>query len=466
MLIRNAEIHFATLADIHIVDDKVVAIGKNITAAADDIIIDAGGNSVIPGLHDHHIHFMSYAAALDSVRCGPPQVHDTMQLQQILQKKAQMLRGRKSTTWLRGIGYHDSVAGVIDRNWLDRIVSDVPVRIQHRSGRLWIFNSRALALLGDLTATPLEQIDSVFSGRLYDADGWLRERIGRQLPDVHAASLQLAKYGFTGFTDTTPHNNAETLQQFAALQQRGDLLQHVVLMGDASLDRISAQKNIRAGATKIHLHDSELPDFAAMCEVIRSSHAVNRPVAIHCVTLTELVFSLNALEDTGSIRGDRIEHAAITSPDMLQQLKNLNLIVVTQPNFISERGDAYLRDVDAADQPWLYRLRAFVESGVPLAGGTDASFGHADPWTAMQAAVTRRTSAGKVIGADESLSAEAALELFLGDPLLPGNGRNHIEIGDRADFCVLDRPWQQARKNLAEVGVIKTIKSAEVIWLK
>jgi predicted amidohydrolase YtcJ len=474
MLIRNAEINFSTLVDIRIDDGVVVDIGPALNAAVSEVVIDANGCALLPGLHDHHLHFMSYAAALDSVPCGPPHIGNAAELAQVLKEKAQTLYSGKSiaqqnvTGWLRGFGYHESVAGDIDRDWLDRNAPQLPIRIQHRSGRLWILNSRALQMLGDLSTAPLERRDGGFTGRLYDGDKWLRARIGKQLPDVRSASARLASVGITGFTDTTPSNDAATFDLFAQLQARGEILQDVLMMGDASLGGVPAQPFmqpiIRVGATKIHLHDNELPDFDALCAIIRHSHTQQRPVAFHCVSLVDLTFALAALEVAGALPADRIEHAAITPPEMLRQIAQLKLIVVTQPNFIAERGAAYLRDVDIADRPWLYRLRGFAEAGISLAAGTDAPFGVADPWAAMQAAVTRRTDAGEIIGAHEALMPEAALELFLGDPLLPGKGINWIEIGSRADFCLLDKSWRLARQDLGAVRVLKTLRAGRLIW--
>jgi predicted amidohydrolase YtcJ len=415
---------------------------------------DANGCALLPGLHDHHLHFLAYAASLDSVQCGPPHVHTAAQLRDVLQRRAHELPAGR---WLRGIGYHESVAGAIDRRWLDAVVPDAPVRIQQRSGRLWIFNSCALGLLGDLREAPLERDGGDFTGRLFDADPWLRSRIGRQMPDVRRASRELARFGITGFTDTTPSNDAATFAQFARLQADGSIVQRVAMMGDASLADCESAPRLYVGATKVHLHDSDLPELDTLCAAIARSHGRHRPVAIHCVTLTELVFALEAFRSAGSRAGDRIEHAAIAPPDLLGDIAALRLTVATQPNFIAERGDAYLRDVEPADQPWLYRLRGFLDAGVPLAAGSDAPFGAPDPWAAMQAAVMRRTAGGRCIGETEALPPEQALELFLGDPLRPGFGRNGIETGQRADLCLLDRPWREARRDLAAVRAAMTL---------
>ncbi len=461
MLIRRAEINFSDSVDIRIADGVVVDIAHALTPLAGEQSIDARGHAVIPGLHDHHVHFLASAAAHESVFCGPPDVADENRLQAGLRQAAQNLPAGK---WLRGVGYHESIAGEIDRLWLDRVVPDRPVRIQHRSGRLWVLNSCALSQLGSLNDSPLEKQNEEFTGRLYDADLWLRERVGPQLPDIRSASMRLASHGVTGFTDTSMSNSAESFAQFARWQANGELLQRVVMMGDKSLSVCADTFNLQRGALKIHLHENALPDVDVMCAAIASSHAAARPVAVHCVTLVDLVFTLNIFASAGTMAGDRIEHAAVAPPELLEQIARLKLIVVTQPNFIGERGDAYLRDVEPQDQSWLYRLRGFREANIALAAGTDAPYGALNPWAAMQAAVTRRTANGFVIGVNEMLAPEQALELFLGDPLRPGNGVNRIDIGMSATLCIFDRSWKSAREDLSKVSVVATLINGKLVW--
>lgn len=463
MLIRRAQIHFSKIVDMRIVNGAIVEIADAIAPNNGEQIIDAFGHAVIPGLHDHHTHFLASAAARESVFCGPPHIADAENLRSILRESAKNIAPDK---WLRGIGYHGSIAGDIDRHWLDHAVADVPLRIQHRSGRLWILNSCALNALGNLDESPLEKSNGEYTGRLFDADVWLRKKIGRQLPDIRTASARLARYGVTGFTDTSANNSLESFEQFAQWQASGELLQRVVLMGDASLQACANSARLQCGALKIHLHENALPEFDVMCETIAASHAAARPVAVHCVTLVDIIFTLTAFETAGTISGDRIEHASIAPPDVIEKIALLQLTVVTQPNFIAERGDAYLQDVDRQDQSWLYRLQGFRDAHIALAAGTDAPYGNLNPWPAMQAAVTRRTANGAVIGAAEALTPEQAIELFLGDPSHPGAGKNHLDIGMPATLCVLDREWQHARADLSTVTIDKTLIDGALVWAR
>ena len=137
-------------------------------------------------------------------------------------------------------------------------------------------------------------------------------------------------------------------------------------------------------------------------------------------------------------------------------MASLPLTVVTQPNFIAERGDAYLADVDTADRPWLYRCRGFAEAQVPLGGGTDAPFGEGDPWAAMRAAVERRSAGGQSLGPQEALAPERALALFTSPPEAPGGPPRRVAAGVPADLCLLDAPWSRVREELSSARVRAT----------
>ena len=464
MLIRSAELLGRGVFDLRVEAGRVTEIGERLETHDDEVRIEAEGGLLLPGLHDHHLHLRSYAASLRSVACGPPQVRDAEALRRAL--RAAALHG-DGTEWIRGIGYHDSVAGSIDRHWLDANAPACPLRIQHRSGRLWIFNSKALALLGvtdaDSGRDPFERAEGRLTGRLYDADTWLRERLPVDPVGLHGASRRLAAQGITAVTDTTPANGPDEVLAFEQAQARGELLQDLCVMGDARLDGHVGTARIARGATKFHLHEHDLPDFDALCADIRRSHDAGRGCAFHCVTRTDLGFALTALREAGTNGRDRIEHAAVVPPEWIAPMRELRVSVVTQPQFIAERGDEYLRDVAQDDQAWLYRLRGLAAAGIPLAFGSDAPFGAANPWAAMQAAVQRCTASGRKIGADEALTPEQALAGWLTPLADPGGPPRMITLGGVADLCLLHRNWSAQRRDLATASVRMTVRAGEII---
>lgn len=435
MLIRGAEVHGHGIADVRLAGGRIAALGQ-LAPQDGEAVIEAQGAALLPGLHDHHLHLAGLAARRASVWCGPPEVTDAEQLAARLS-----LAG---TGWLRGIGFHESVMGLPDARALDRLVPDRPLRMQHRGGRMWLLNSRALEDLLSRAAPPpgLEGEGGRFTGRLFDEDAWLRAALGSTMPDFAALSRELAALGVTGITDMTPQNDAHAAQHFARQRQAGKLLQRAVLAGTLSLAG-AAQDGWSLGPAKLHLHEAALPDFDATLGLIRAAHAQDRGVAVHCTTEVELVFTLALLEQAGTHPRDRIEHASIADPDHVARIATLGLPVCVQPHFIAERGDQYLAEVERAHHANLYRLASLSGAGIALCGGSDAPFGLVDPWSAMQAAVSRRSPSGQVIGPSEALSPEEALALWLADPAEPRRTRR-IVPGAPADLVLLDRAWGKA----------------------
>ncbi len=455
LLIRNAELLDGGISDLRLERGRVVAMGV-LSLREGETAFDAGGGLLLPGLHDHHLHLAAAAAALASVACGPPSIAGEAALAEALSAPGE--------GWLRGVGYHDSVAGPIDRRWLDSVAAHRPVRVQHRSGRLWIFNTFALeTLLADADPTPegLERDDRGWTGRLFDNDAWLRERLGASPPAMDVVGATLSRMGVTGVTDMTPSNDDAVAAHFHGEHRRGALLQRLVLAGRAELGK-ELPGEMRLGPVKLHLHEAHLPDYDATVAAIRSAHAQDRPVAVHCVTEVELWFILGALREAGAQTGDRIEHASLAGPEAVDEIASLGLAVVTQPNFVAERGDAYRRDIAAAEWANLYRLRTWLQRGVALAGATDAPFGGLNPWAAMAAAVSRRTAGGDTLGQDQALTPREALDLFLADPLALGRTRR-VEVGMAADLCLLDRPWRQAQTQPSAAHVRATLIDGRVV---
>ncbi|MBV1906487.1 MAG: amidohydrolase family protein [Pseudomonadales bacterium] len=468
LLIKQAEIYSTEsrygkvhLLDLRCREGKIVAIAPSLDPNPGEKVIQARGGVLCPGLHDHHMHLFALAASLQSVDCSPAKIDS-------LQSLAAVLSKADGNGWVRGIGYHESIAGLLHRSQLDDLLPDRPVRIQHRSGKMWFLNSLAAELLKLDHNHAQEGIEldanGQASGRLFRMDHWLRTQLDQSFPpDIKLASKHLASFGITGITDTSYSNDEALKALLCKLINQGDLMQKVRLMGQLSLLPANHTR-LQLGAYKVLLDDYRLPDFDDLIRQIGTAHDQNRSVAIHCVTEVELVFALSALKEAGSHSGDRIEHASITPDHILPLLKETGVTVVTQPNFIQERGDQYIEDLDNSDHALLYRANGFLQAGIPLGGGTDAPYGDPDPWLAMTAAVNRKTAKGQYLGEDEALTPEQALKLFTTHPAEPGADERSIAVGIDADLCLLSLPWSQARNSLRKEKVALTLSAGKIIY--
>jgi len=429
MLIKNVDLGGRNL-DVSVKNGLIAEIGEGLAMVDALSVYDGQGGALLPGLHDHHIHLNAAAAAMSSVSCGPPDIKTKAQLIEVLHSA--------DADFIRGIGYHYSVAGRIDRQWLDAHGPQKPIRIQHRTGRLWILNSLAMQKL---------EISKPENGRLMDADKAMRAK--SSFPDLQPLINRLLSYGITGVTEVTPHNGLSELENYR--RQTGPL--SLSIMGSAEL------KSHQSQHLKLHYHDYNLPPLETLVSEMQQAHEAGRNIASHCVTRAELMLTLAAIEMAGSIYGDRIEHAAIADDAAIEWMQNLGVIVVTQPNFITERKAAYLVDVPKSEHPNLWRLRAFTEAGLRVAAGSDAPFGNPNPWAAMAAAVTRPSGFE-----DEAISPEVALALYTKPAADAGANPRNISVGGKADMCLLDRDWDLARAALADVQVRATWIAGELVY--
>ena len=402
-------------------------------------VVDGDGGELLPAVHDHHIHLAALASALGSVEVGPPAVHTLPELATALAAADSTLPAGR---WIRAVGYHESVAGPLDRALLDRLVPTRPTRVQDRSGLRWSMNSAALDLIGALDAThPGIHRDARGrpTGALDRADDWIRAATGGEFPDLAPVGRALAALGVTGVTDCTPYQDPSGPIAIAEAVRSAALPQQVVLTGGLELVDVELPSEVQRGPVKLVLDEPHLPELSELVDAIQAAHGAGRGVALHVVTAPTLAFAIAAWREAGPTRGDRIEHGSVIAPAAIGPIAELGLTVVTQPAFVAERGDRYLAEVDD-DHDDLYRCATLLERGIPVAASSDAPYTAPDPWRAIEAAVRRRTRDGHELGPAERLSVQRALELFTGDPSDPGRRHRRVEPGAIADLVLLQRP--------------------------
>ncbi|OYD61456.1 amidohydrolase family protein [Rhodococcus sp. OK302] len=438
LLITNCVIESVPGLDIRIENGLITEIGHHLSRGNEEVV-DAAGNDVIPGLCDHHIHLHALAARRASVECGPPHVRTSAEL-------AAALHSSPGTHgWVRGVGYFESVAGDLDRDQLDRLHVARPVRIQHRSGALWILNTAGIEATGIQRADhPGIERDSNGhpTGRVWRADAWLRDRIpGNAPPSLSTVGSELAELGITAVTDATPDLDDDGIASISAAMSTGELPQRVHLLG-APLGSRQFSDRLTVGPYKIVLADSGLPDLEELARIISAHHALGRPIAAHCVSREALLILLAVLGEVGSIPGDRIEHGALIPAESVEEIGRLGLTVVTQPGFIADRGDDYLEHVDPIDIGDLYRCRTLIDSSVPVAFSSDAPYGPLSPWAVIAAAQDRRTPGGVILGGTEAIDYTQALSAYLSSQGDPGGPPRRVRIGAPADLVVVSHDYE------------------------
>jgi predicted amidohydrolase YtcJ len=455
VLLRDVELG-GERTDVRCAHGRITAIERGLVARAGERVIAGGGGALLPGLHDHHLHLLAMAAAARSVVLGPPDVDDAHDFARTLHRAA----GAGGGAWVRAVGYHESVAGPLDRWMLDRMVPATPVRVQDRSGALWTLNSAGLTAIGLVggSRVPTEpdgverNPDGTPTGRIWRADSWLSARLPQEPPDLATVGRGLLARGVTGVTDATPVTDHSSLRVIAA----AGLAVRIAVTGAPTLAP-SPLDGVTWGPAKIVLEDHAPLLFDDVVAAVSAARRHGRAVAVHAVTAAAAALAVAAIEAVGTLPGDRIEHGAVIPLGLAESIARLGITVVTNPGFLRTRGDRYVVDVEPGERHDLWRCRSLVDGGVRVAAGSDAPFGPADPWLAMAAAVDRRTASGAAVGEGEGVSPSQALAMFLAPLHDPGGAPRRVDVGAVADLCLLTVPLVVALRDLAAVEVRTTV---------
>ncbi len=415
MLIRNAQVDGRGRCNVRLRDGRIAGFPH--APPPTEPGFDARGGRLLPGIEDPHLHLLAAVAAQGSI--------DARELGRE-ELQARIDAGARLGA-VRVVGYPGEERELLDAPALDALCPDAPLRVQYRSGGLWVLNSAALAAHFDAGGRDGAEFERDASGRV-TGRVWRGDRLLRRgVPDpgaVAAYGARLAGHGVTAITDASADTDAAQAAVIAAVA--AGLPQRLTLMGD---DSLVPDPRFTVGPVKILLDEAALPPLDELLSRFDRARAAGRRIAIHCVTHAELALALAAFAAHGAERGDRIEHGALIDAAAIPVLAELGLSIVTQPGFVRAHGDRYRALVPAGEQADLYRLRSLVDGGVRVSLSSDAPYGPVDPWLGLRAAVTRRTRSGATLGRDESLAPELALELLLG-------GRR-LDVGAPADLCLL-----------------------------
>jgi predicted amidohydrolase YtcJ len=482
---------------------RLVAVGGSAEVLAlrqrSTRLIDCQGTVVLPGFIDAHLHVRAYAGTFLGIDCRPQTVHSLGELQEVLRQHSQH---RSPGQWLMGYGYDDW--GLVEKRhptrWdLDVVTPNHPVRLAHRSRHAWVLNSLGLAELGITKEfTPpaggwveREAASGEPTGLLIEMDDYLRRHLPPLVPPerfrrgLQQGCQSLLAAGVTTVQDASVANDLAAYEAFRTWIADGDLcLRVMLLIGAAALPQVigaglqpgRGSPFLRVQGVKIRLDEGSgalHPPQEMLNAQVWSAHCRGFPVAIHAVELPALVSALHAIRlararlPSSHLR-HRIEHAALCPEVCIDELADLHVAVVTQPAFLWYHGRRYRSEIDPAQQPWLYRAKSLLARGVPVAGSSDAPVVPPLPLEGVYAAVTRRSSDGHVIGADERLSVEEALWMYThGAAWACGLEAElgSIRRGKRADLVFLAAdPTRVPVADIAHIPVCMTMVDGTVRW--
>lgn len=486
---------------VAIAGGKVLATGTAEEIAAltgpDTRVIDLAGRLATPGLYDAHLHLHMYGIAMAEVDLRPSVVSTLAELLETLRAKAATL---PKGAWITGRGYDHfklDVGRHPYREEIDQVCPDNPVHIARTCGHLSVANSLAFQLAGITEDTPspegglIERKNGRLTGLMAETG---REKINAVLPRLSVDDLiagierggaSLLSHGITscmeaaiGIRDGWPEMEAylranaegrlpvrvygtimgdKTRSILAEATEKGmitgkgdDMFRHgpVKIFTDGSAGgRTAAMTKPYMGGDADDLGLLCIPDQDELNAMVLEAHRAGFQMAIHAIGDAAIDEVLNAYEaaladSPDPDRRHRIEHCGWLRPDQLQRMVDMHVLPVPQPSFLYWFGDLYTTMLERERVDASHPYRDWIEAGLEPSASTDCPVTEVDPRPVIYNMVTRKTSGGQVLGADQRLSMEEALHAYTSASAYGSHEENvkgKLVPGQLGDVAVWDR---------------------------
>jgi hypothetical protein len=475
-------------------DGQIAAVGpaEAVRAAASPgaALLRLDGATVLPGLIDAHCHVSDVGYLAAAADCSQPAAPDIPAIQARLRDQAART---PAGSWVTGAGYVEYKLREDrhpTRSDLDAAVPDRPAVVYHTSLHACVLNTAALRAAGFADQQPdppggafgrddQGRLDGVvFEGPMFA----LLERnlhhdlgqlgAGPRARVVDTAGRRLAALGVTAVGEADLRRDSFTA--FAEADEAGLLRQRIYglvvhdqvdwLLSSGLRGRRSAR--LAAEAVKIWADGGmssrtaaisgryPVPPYGSgilyfgrdeLTELVRTFDTQGFQVCVHAQGDRAIETVLDAYAATlgpasANPRRHRIEHGGALYPGLLARAAALNIVVATQPGFLSALGDGFAAAFpDTCDQ--LYAIGSWRRAGLTVAGSSDAPVISPDPLLGLRDAVLRRTGEGRVLGPGERVTAADALALYTTGAAWAMHREaelGSLEVGKRADFVVLD----------------------------
>jgi predicted amidohydrolase YtcJ len=479
--------------------------------------IDLAGQTLIPGFNEAHNHMILFGLTLAQIDAGYPAIRSVAAMVEAYRQRAAEM---PDAPWIRGRGYDDNKLDERrhpTRHDLDAAVSDRPAIVTNASGHMSVVNSRALQLGGVGRDTPDPQGGHIVRDEHGEPTGLLQETaqelVRRHIPEPTAADLREAvrrcceAYAAAGITSSQDASSS-TAGEIAAYQdarQAGELLLRTNLMiRDNLLPHLAAlglrgrfgDDRLRIGPIKFFSDGSLIGRTAAVTEPFLDdprpdnlglemmpqeeldervwlAHNAGFQIATHAIGDRAIGMVLDAYERAlaRAPRADhrhRIEHCGILRPDLIGRLRDGKFLAVSQPIFVSDYGDGFLRHLGEERVRLTYPFSTLLDAGITLVFSSDCPVSAFEPLKGMRDAVYERTGSGAPYVPAEAITVEEALRAYTvagAYASFEEEIKGQIAPGMLADFAVLaNDPRSVEPARLADVPVTMTIVGGETIY--
>ena len=438
-------------------DGKIIFVGNDSEAKTfagkDTVMIDAGGNTVLPGLFDNHCHPCNYI-----FKVGGVELYKYTTLKEMQKEIKAYADNHKDKFLIRGSGWNfsDFIEESPRKEFLDEIVPDRPVVLYSGDYHNTWVNSKALQIAGINRDTKDPEGGHIERDETGEATGLLTEIacmlmiddcLGPYTPSDFKIGIEqffedCASVGITSVREAAI-SDEPAYESYHMIAEEGlDLNVFIdVLIDNKTIE--PAEKKVKdalevmeslqkdgyhTGGVKIFMdgvceamtggieepylgtdgnRGSIIWDQNDYNEICRICDVLGLQVHVHAIGDRAVRYTVNGMEYAREMNGghdsrNMIAHIQLLNDFDLKRIKALNIIPVMTPQWF-EKGDMYsnieLRTLGRERADSEYVFDGFFKNGIMVTCGSDAPAGISEeilpvsfsPWVGIQQAVTRCT---------------------------------------------------------------------------
>ena len=522
LIIHNAHVHTVDDHDsiteaIALCGDRILAVGNNeeILALADSEtrLIDAKGNSVIPGIIDSHNHMWEAGMLMEGII-----TFGYRSIRGLAEEVGRRTAAMKPGEWLQGGGWVETQFEenrMPTRYDLDPYSPDNPVVLE-RIFSACCANSSALRIAGITRETPDPEGGSIGRDENGEPNGLLfrsaKQLVRDHMPTAFGDSkfgsgeqIRLAilramddylSFGITGVIE--PGVTPSMIRAYQKIRNNGELRLRVNLMpswhgfaineDEDFSDRLIPEYGLfsgfgdewlRIGSLKMAIDggllshtalrtwnykgETEIRDFPLRLDLgklngwVSEAHNAGWGVGIHvmgdvaCRRAAEAMYL--AWKNNPADRRHQMIHCYYPDSETIRMMAEAGLIYAAQPSFIYNEADGYDQLLEKEQQRTFMPLRTCLDAGVHVALSTDMPSGPQNPYC---------------LGEEECITVNEALRGMTregADMSFEEDIKGTLEPGKLADCVLLDHDLTAIDKEeIRNVLPVMTIVGGETAF--
>jgi predicted amidohydrolase YtcJ len=503
-------------------ENRIVGVGSNQEVKGfigeETKVIDLEGKTLLPGFIDSHIHLILYGVYQLGVSCKADHINSVAAVLDDLKKKAlEIPKGE----WIRAWGFNETAVKenrylTIDE--LDAISTDHPILVSRTCGHISVVNSKALEIAKIDNNTPdpkggvIEKDQTGrLTGRLIEAANMKMNEIASYTESELMKAVKIASEHFIAAGITSIHeagafgpDSYRLLQKsvkskdirvriYAMISSLNDSHEFVEKMIKAGVITGTGDEKFKIGPAKLFIDGSSTgPTIATrnpyssdsnnsgilyyseeeIYRVLGEAHKKGYQITVHAQGDRAIEMYLNCVEKAleefpRKNHRHRIEHAGISTPDLQERIKKLELIPIPNPPFPYEFGEIYIHNYGERVN-YMYPVRDFIDRGIMVAGGSDSPVTNYNPLLGIHIAVNRKSQTGVEIGTNQSISVIEAIKMYTWNGAYASfeeEIKGSIEVGKLADLVVLSDSILCVNPNkIKDLKVEATIIDGEILY--